>query len=354
MRPFTARLALASLLSASFSCERRHEAIIPPSPPPSIAPAQQAQIPPAPLPMAAETFANAAQLVRQAVVLITVFNAGGNLKASGQGFFVSGDGIFITDSSVIAGGVNAVAKAANGAIHNVAGTVAQLPTQNCVLLKADAAGVPSLVASETAALVPGRKVALVLSPVERARTMLIEAEITERFNDRAGEGFETNPVLPKTALGAPVIDDHGEVVGIVTLREGGSCAIRSASIISALLSRAARDIAPWQSSATPTSSPVSPTPSATKIPAPAPPRASRLIYAPPPRYPQELKRAHWAKRGSGSYRITFDAQGRAINVQIIRSTGNAALDSVALSALRDWRAEPGQSWSLVVPITFQP
>jgi hypothetical protein len=30
------------------------------------------------------------------------------------------------------------------------------------------------------------------------------------------------------------------------------------------------------------------------------------------------------------------------------------LDQAAVSALHDWRSEPGREWSLVVPITFKP
>ena len=57
---------------------------------------------------------------------------------------------------------------------------------------------------------------------------------------------------------------------------------------------------------------------------------------------------------SGSFRVSFDANGRAVTVQTIRSTGNSTLDQAAVSALHQWRSEAGQEWSLVVPITFKP
>jgi TonB family protein len=58
-------------------------------------------------------------------------------------------------------------------------------------------------------------------------------------------------------------------------------------------------------------------------------------------------------QGSGSFRVLFDANGRAVAVETLRSTGNSSLDEAAVSALHEWRSEPGREWSLVVPITFK-
>src|SRR5204862_6042845 len=83
-------------------------------------------------------FAQIAQSIRPAVIIVSVFDETGHLSANGHGFFVSDDGKFIADRSVVAGGVNAVAKVADGAIYNVSGGLAQTPAQHLVLVKADA------------------------------------------------------------------------------------------------------------------------------------------------------------------------------------------------------------------------
>src|SRR5437763_815453 len=105
----------------------------------------------------------------------------------------------------------------------------------------------------------------------------------------------------------------------------------------------------------PSSSPTAPT-LATKSPTPVkiPLRGPKLVFAPSPQYPQEIKRFYGSVRGSGNFRIVFDSQGHVTSVQTVHSTGNPLLDQAAVSALHGWRAQPGQGWSVVVPITFQP
>src|SRR5213078_3338441 len=105
----------------------------PSSPSASAAPIQSIATPSAqPSQTAVNDFAQVAQSIRPAVIIVSVFDETGHLSANGHGFFVSDDGKFIADRSVMAGGVNAVAKAADGAIYNVSGALAQTPAQNLV------------------------------------------------------------------------------------------------------------------------------------------------------------------------------------------------------------------------------
>src|SRR5438045_2722097 len=230
--PFYSLLALCAFVS----CERRNSAARAPEPSPSptssvpvesiVAPSAQ------PSPAATSDFAEVAQSIRPAVIIVSVFDETGHLSANGHGFFVSDDGKFIADRSVMAGGVNAVAKAADGAIYNVSGALAKTPAQNLVLLKADAMRPLPFVVSSAGALPDiGGNVAVVLSPIERANSIVVEEKISGRFSDEAGEWFDVTPALPKASAGAPVINQRGEVMGIVTFRaENNSCAIRPASI----------------------------------------------------------------------------------------------------------------------------
>src|SRR5207245_6321459 len=140
---------------AFVACERKNSAaraLEPSPPPPSPTPVQSIAAPSAqPSQVLTSDFTEVAKSVRPAVIIVSVFDETGHLSANGHGFFVSGDGKFIADRSVMAGGVNAVAKAADGAIYNVSGALAQTPAQNLVLLKADATrAVPFLVTSATA------------------------------------------------------------------------------------------------------------------------------------------------------------------------------------------------------------
>ena len=347
-------------LCALVSCERKHpaaRATEPSSPPASPTPIQSIAAPSAqPSQTPTSDFAQIAQSIRPAVIIVSVFDETGHLTANGHGFFVSDDGKFIADRNVMAGGVNAVAKTADGAIYNVSGALAQAAAQNLVLLKADATRtLPFLAASARALPDIGGNVAVVLSPVERANSDVLEEKISGRFSDEAGDWFDVTPALPKTSAGAPVIDQRGEVIGIVTFRAGNnSCAIRPAAIAGTLLAQISSNmIASWENLTT--SSHLT-TPTATRSPAPAkiPLRGSKLIYAPAPRYPAEARQSRGAGQSSGSFRVLFDTNGNAVSVQTLRSTGNPSLDQAAVAALHEWRSEPGREWSLVVPITFKP
>jgi len=351
--PFYSLLALCAFVS----CERRNSpARAPePSPSPTSSVPVESIVAPSAQPSQAPTsgFAEVAQSIRPAVIIVSVFDQTGHLSANGHGFFVSGDGKFIADRSVLAGGVNAVAKAADGAIYNVSGALAQTPAQNLVLLKADTTRAsPFLAPSATALPDIGGTVAVVLSPLERANSVVLEEKISGRFSDEAGEWFDATPALPKTSAGAPVIDDRGEVIGIVSFRAGNnSCTIRPAATAGTLLAQVSSNVvATWQTLRPPTASPT-----ATRSPTPAkiPLRGSKLIYAPVPRYPANAKQLGGGVQGSGSFRVLFDATGHAAAVQTLRSTGNSSLDEAAVSALHEWRSEPGREWSLVVPITFK-
>jgi TonB family protein len=346
-------------LCALVSCERKNPAARGTEPSPS--PAS-----PAPIQSIAATsaqpsqtptgdFPQVAQSIRPAVIIVSVFDETGHLSANGHGFFLSDDGKFIADRSVIAGGVNAVAKAADGAIYNVSGALGQTPGQNLVLLKADATRtLPFLTPSARALPEIRGKVAVVLSPVERANSAVLEEKISGRFSDEAGEWLDVTPALPKTTAGAPVIDQRGEVIGIVTFRAASnSCAIRPAAIAGTLLAQVSSNgIASWQNL---TTSPNLMAPTATGSPTPAkiPLRGSKLIYAPAPRYPAEARQSRGGGQSSGSFRVLFDTNGHAVAVQTLRSTGNSSLDQAAVNALHEWRSEPGREWSLVVPITFK-
>src|SRR6184192_930770 len=333
-----------------------------PSPSPTSSVPVESIVAPSAQPSQAPTndFAEVAQSIRPAVIIVSVFDETGHLSANGHGFFVSGDGKFIADRNVLTGGVNAVAKTADGAIHNVSGALAQTPAQNLVLLKADTTRMsPFLAWSATALPDIGITVAVVLSPLDRANSVVLEEKISGRFSDEAGEWCDVTPSLPKTSAGAPVIDQRGEVIGIVAFRAGNnSCAIRPAAIAGTLLAQVSSNmIASWENLTT-SSHLTTPTasPTATRSPTPAkiPVRGSKLIYAPVPRYPTEARQSRGAGQSSGSFRVLFDTNGNAVAVQTMRSTGNPSLDQAAVAALHEWRSEPGREWSLVVPITFKP
>jgi TonB family protein len=230
----------------------------------------------------------------------------------------------------------------------VAGVLAESSDLDLALLKADTKQVSSLPLNNVTTPESEERVAVVGSPL--AHREAIETKIAARRSDDKGERLELDAPLSNDASGSPVIDKNGVVVGIITsdrTKSPPANRILSANAVQSFVAKIEPSAtARWAASATQ----VSPSPSASKSPA----VRRKIVFNPPPTFPSEVRRANPTAMGSGSYRIYFDATGRAKNVQILKSTGAAPLDRAAITALQQWKSEPGQEWTIVVPVSFQP
>lgn len=288
----------------------------------------------------------AADKVAPAVVLVTVFDPQGKLLRNGTGFFISKDGRFITNWHVVEGGAHAVVKSADGKIRNVSGILASSTALDLALLKAETkTGVPFLPLTKVSDAQTGTPVAVIGSSLAHHEQPLAAATISARRSGQSGDRLEVSGSISSDADGSPVVDVNGQVVGVVTLaREQGATAnvVRPTSTLDSLATQVKSDtIASWAGE--------SPSPS------PSPKIArSKIIFNPPPRYPDQARFARPPIRGTGRFRVAFSATGEARDVQTLQSTGQGILDQAALTALRQWKSEPGHEWTLIVPITFAP
>lgn len=302
------------------------------------------------LPSASATESQSAELrtavskAAPAVVLVSVFDASGELLRNGNGFFVSSDGRFVTDRHLVEGAVNAVAKTADDKIYNVSGVLAESSDLDLALLKADTKQIHSLPLNNVTTPENGARVAVVGSPL--AHREAIETKIAARRSEEKAEWLDLAAPISNDASGAPVINENGVVVGIVSAdrtKNPPTNGVLTANAVQSFLAKIEPDVTPrWAGEP-------SPSPSASK-----PPVRRKIVFNPPPVYPSEARGVATAGLSSGSYRIYFDATGRAKNVQILKSTGAPIFDRAALMALQQWKSEPGQEWTIVVPISFQP
>ncbi len=275
--------------------------------------------------------------VRPSVIWVTVFDAKGNLLRTQSGFFISTDGRFVTTERAIEGGINAVAKTADGEIYNVSGILATSKALDMAVL--EAAVKPRkllrfLELHKDADLPVGTGVAVIGSGLAgsegSAREMTIASQGPERL--------EITGATPLSAVGSPVVNRDGEVVGVVT-SAGETTIVRSSAALDSLFSRVAVNTQPtW-----PATAEASATPRATPKP--------RLVYAPAPAFPPSASVPGLS--GTGRFRLTFDAQGNVTNIQLVQSTGNRVFDESAIRTLRQWKCSPGQGWVVTVPVTFR-
>jgi TonB family protein len=277
--------------------------------------------------------------VRPAVFWVTMFDSAGKLLRTETAFFISSDGKFVTTAHAIDGGINAVAKTADGGIYNVSGILAASTTLDVAVLQADVKHVPFLTLNKSPNLEIGTRVGIVGSGLAGSGEAARETTISAQQPDR----LEIAATLSPASIGSPVVAASGEVVGVVILG-GEKATVRPSNTVGSLLDRIASDAKPgWPEVA---QAAISPTPTSRPTPKP------RLAFAPAPAFPSEV-RSRPGTAWSGRFRLNFNARGNVTNVQVIQSTGNSVLDQSALSTLRQWKSAPGQEWAATVPVTFQ-
>src|SRR6266699_4280274 len=204
--------------------------------------------------------------VRPAVIWVTVFDSKGNLLRTASGFFISADGRFVTTAHAIEGGVNAVAKTADGGIYNVSGILRASKELDLAVLQAEVKPtklVRFLDLNKNDNPPVGVGVVVIGSALAgnegNARQVTIAAQASNRLEITGG--------TPGSSLGSPVVTENGEVVGVVTAA-GEKTTAHSAAALESFLSRVPTDVRPrWPATAEATA-----TPKATPKP--------RIVYAP--------------------------------------------------------------------------
>ena len=275
--------------------------------------------------------------VRPSVVWVTTFDSKGNLLRTESGFFISADGRFVTTAHALDSAVNAVAKTADGGIYNVSGVLTVSKSADLAVLKADIRPqklLRFLDLNKTGEVSAGARVAVVGSALAGNDGTARETTISGQSSDR----LEMAGATSASSVGSPVVNENGDVIGIV-MSAGEKTIARPVAALDSVLSRVTADTqARW-----PQLADASPTPRATPKP--------RLLYAPAPSFPpgQSLP----GQSGTGRFRLTFDAPGNVTNIQIVTSTGNPYFDQAAMKTLRQWKSAPSQGWQATVPVTFR-
>jgi TonB family protein len=281
------------------------------------------------------------------VIQVTTFDATGKVPRTGTGFFVAGDGRLITSWHLVQDAAYGVAKTADGKIRNITGVVTSAPALDLAVLKSETkTGVPSVHIGK--APENNATVALVGSSLEKKEQPLGAITISGHESAAGGDVLVTSTTLSADAGGTPLIDQDGNVVGVVAVanetNQPRRAVIRTGDAIASLVGQTHPESpARWPNG-----------PNETPTPTPVP--KGKVVYAPSPIYPEKARNARPPLAGSGRFRIVFDATGQAKEVQIVKSTGQPLLDQAAVESFRKWKSTPmpGHEWSLLIPISFKP
>ena len=288
--------------------------------------------------------------VQPAVVSISVFEPSGKLLRTGTGLFVSNDGRILTTRSLLEGAAHAIAKTSDNRLHNVTGILTDTAADDLAVLNMEIKDrAPSITPNTVAPIEEGARIAVVQSPLGRSKVPLQEGTISKKHKDANGEWLELSMTVASDGMGAPVVNNSGEVIGLVTRGPGEQAvAVRTSATLNAVLARAPIEgKGKWFVE----EASQSPAESLRKMPLAQNPlgRKSKLIYSPAPPYPN----AAGMVKGTGRFHLSFGANGQVKNIVILKSTESGTLDRAAIDTLRRWKATPGQEWELNVPITFQ-
>src|SRR4029077_8642511 len=183
--------------------------------------------------------ANVEAKVRPSVIWVTTFDSKGNLLRTESGFFISADGRFVSSAHAIEGGVNAVAKTADGGIYNVSGVLTVSKSADLAVLKADVKPqkiLRFLDLTKTGELSKGAKVAVIGSSLAGNEGTAREATISAHSSDRLEIAGATAP----GSVGSPMVNENGDVVGIIT-SSGEKTIARPVAELHSVLSRVKPD-----------------------------------------------------------------------------------------------------------------
>jgi hypothetical protein len=167
----------------------------------------------------AESISEMVKRVKPAVVEIVAFNRKGSPIKFGTGFFISSNGQLITNYHVIEGASSLVAFDSLGARLSLERVISKHDefSEDLALLKFQVKDVPFLKLRESDDIAEGDKVIVIGNP----------RGLTGTVSDGIVSGFRSTivswPLMQITApisagsSGSPVLDENGEVIGIVTL-----------------------------------------------------------------------------------------------------------------------------------------
>ncbi len=153
--------------------------------------------------------------VAPAVVEVAVKN--GNERAHGSGFFVHSGGYVITNNHVVENMTDVTIIDANGQ-HHAASVIDHTKTPDLALLKAEVTGHKILVLGDPDRIQPGDHVVAIGFPILEGQSATINSGAISNV-DRTAFGnkvFQIDATINHGNSGGPLVNDHGEVIGITT------------------------------------------------------------------------------------------------------------------------------------------
>jgi hypothetical protein len=160
---------------------------------------------------------NIVKTTSEAVVLITIFDSFGKESALGSGFLVSSDGKVVTNYHVVRGAHAATVKLTNGAFFKVDGIIAESEENDIAVLKVSGRNLPFLKLADSDKARIGERVVAIGSPLGLESTVSDGIVSGIRAAGSAKSWIQTTAPVSHGNSGGPLINENGEVIGIITM-----------------------------------------------------------------------------------------------------------------------------------------
>lgn len=157
--------------------------------------------------------------VQKSVVTVVNYDVDGNISSIGSGFFISESGILVTNFHVLEGAYSASIRTVDGSQYPVSAILAKNRLVDLIKVRVDIAG------SRAAPVVLARKqpavadsVFVVGSPMGLDQTVSEGIISAVREMPAGGNVFQLTAPISRGSSGGPVLNQDGEVVGVVTFQ----------------------------------------------------------------------------------------------------------------------------------------
>ena len=171
-------------------------------------------------PSSRDAATRSAALVRVSAATVTLEVRGVCCGASGSGLLLTHTGVIATSAHVIAGAQRVRVRLSTGEVYDAVGTLSYAPRLDLALILIPGVALPSAPLADSDSLVLGQRLFAIGVPFGQGTTVTEALLRAVRTEDGVRWLHMSVPVFPG-AGGGPVVDERGDVVGLVVAGAAG-------------------------------------------------------------------------------------------------------------------------------------
>lgn len=166
--------------------------------------------------------ASTVTLVRDSLpAVVTIQSDAENVKRSGTGFIVDSTGIVVTNLHLVRGAQRVAIKLHEGEVYDQVRVAGYDDKRDLVLLKFAGFNLPTLEMGDSDTITTGERVIVIGHPVGLQETVTEGIVSSVRVLDSGVKVIQTDAAASPGSSGGPMLNDSGEVIGVVTFKNVG-------------------------------------------------------------------------------------------------------------------------------------